>query len=619
MLDRLAATMVHRGPDGTGRFHSPCGSTALSSQRLSIIDLRSGDQPVRNEDGSVHCVFNGEIVNHLELRRDLVTRGHSFRSRGDSEVIAHSYEEFGVDFVAKFVGMFAVAVWDQRRRQLVLARDRYGIKPLYYLWHDGVLAFASEIKALCRLPWYRAEVNPAALVDYTALQHTLGDHTFFRNVYRLPPGHRLTLRLGDRSLPRSEEYWHLSLDDAEVEHDRGEESFREEVRHVISDAVRLHVRSDVAVGSHLSGGLDSSTVATLAAAHLPRRLRTFSGGFDVAGFDESRYALSVADHIGSEHLTTYPRPAELAEHLPGLVRLMDEPAAGPGLFPQYMVSRLAAPHVKVVLSGLGGDEVAGGYVRYFAAAVDRALRGAVHGTGDAGALVELSGQLGQLRGYEGMLGALWSSGPFASDAHRYYHLVRRSDPRAVLEREFLDHARRDPFEPFAEIFNRPKTDSCLNRMLYADSQGSLPALLHVEDRVSMAVSIESRVPLLDHRIAETFARVPPGLKNKGGELRSLYRSAVSDLLPGEVAVRRDKMGFPVPMATWFGGPLRDFVTDVLGDGSARSRGVLRPALLTQLVAHPERFGREVWGALCLELWFRAFIDRDPTSPAEGVR
>ena len=385
------------------------------------------------------------------------------------------------------------------------------------------------------MPWFRPRVNADAIVDYSAFQYTLGEHTFFDGVKRLLPGHRVTISLQHSQEPRQEKYWSLRFDDEEVRH-LPDESFYELIRGVLTDSVEAHSPADVAVGSYLSGGLDSSIVAILAARRQAEPLDTFSVAFRQRGFDESPYARSVSRHIGSIHRTTYAASEDLPGILPRLIYHMDEPAAGPGLFPQYIVSKTASEHVKVVLSGLGGDEVAGGYVRYYAALWDSAWRDAVHNKNSAErpGLASLSKNLHQLAGYEGLLQPFLAGGIFESDAHRYFRLVCRAEPREFLNPDFLHSTDRDPFEVFKETFDRPRTTSYLNRMLYFDGQGMLPALLQVEDRVSMAVSIESRVPLLEPQTGGALHYSAAGTESARWGT-SVTTSALSGLL---AAIRR---------------------------------------------------------------------------------
>jgi asparagine synthase (glutamine-hydrolysing) len=621
-LDAMSRALHHRGPDDAGEYVD--GPVALASRRLSIIDLAGGKQPITNEDGSIVIVYNGETYNYLELRTQLQAEGHTLATHTDTETIVHLYEKMGPDCLTRLNGMYAFALWDARKRRLMLARDRFGIKPLYYTYDGSRLAFASEIKALCTLPGFRVEPEPAALVDYAVFQYSPGEHTFFKGVKKLLPGHFLLFE-PDTGHLSTHQYWDVPCHDDLVDYTHDENYFAEKLLLIIEDAVRIELRSDVPVGSHLSGGLDSSSVASLAANLLGTPIHTFSGGFrDGQAYDETQYARIVATTIGSAHHETWPSADDFAAVLPALVYFMDEPAAGPGLFPQYYVSRLAAEHVKVVLGGQGGDELGAGYARYLVSLFERALRDEVNAAEDWMSnftLSEMLPNLGQLRQYGPMLQTFLGEGLFGPDESRYYGLVKRGDPARLLCPQVVQAANGyDPYESYRAIFTRPQTTSYLNRMLYYDAKAMLPALLHVEDRTSMAVSLESRVPLLDHRIAELFATIPDKLKMKNGQLRYIYKHAMKNTVPLTIIDRKDKMGFPVPTAQWFKGPLREWLRDLLLSERTQSRGIVQPEAIEGAIAGDAAYGREVWGLLNLELWFRAFVDGDvPDLPPAPVR
>lgn len=622
ILNAMSRALHHRGPDDAGEYVN--GPVALASRRLSIIDLAGGKQPITNEDGSIVTVYNGETYNYLELRTQLQAEGHILTTHTDTETIVHLYEKMGPDCLTRLNGMYAFALWDANKRRLMLARDRFGIKPLYYTYNGERLAFASEIKALCTLPGFRVEPEPAALVDYAVFQYSPGEHTFFKGVKKLLPGHFLLFE-PDTGKLSTHQYWDLPCHDDLLDFTHDEAYFAEKLLLIIEDAVRIQLRSDVPVGSHLSGGLDSSSVASLAANLLGTPIHTFSGGFqDGQAFDETHYARIVSAAIASSHHEIWPTAEDFASIMPALIYFMDEPAAGPGLFPQYYVSRLAAENVKVVLGGQGGDELGAGYARYLVALFERALRDEVYNAEDWISnfrLSEMLPHLSQLRQYAPMLQAYMGADLFGSDGSRYYALVRRSDPARLLSPDVLNAA--GDYSPFAEysaIFSRPQTTSYLNRMLYFDAKAMLPALLHVEDRTSMAVSLESRVPLLDHRIAELFATIPDKLKMKEGQLKYIYKRAMKNTVPPAIMERKDKMGFPVPTAQWFKGPLRTWLSDILLSPRTLERVIVRPEAIQGAITGDATYGREVWGLLCLELWFRAFVDGEtPDLPPAPVR
>ena len=606
-LERMADVIAHRGPDDRGMFAD--SRVGLAHRRLSIIDLVTGRQPM-SADG-VTVAFNGEIYNYLELRAGLQRQGHAFRTNSDTEVLLRTYLEYGVDFVSRLNGMFAFVLYDARRGRIVAARDHFGIKPLYV--HRGAhrILFASEIKALLQHPDVERSVDPAGLDDYVTLQYTLGDKTLFKGIEKLLPAHVEVLDLATGTLQR-QRYWKPSF---RIDTSRDEGAFVEELRSLLESSIHLQMRSDVPVGAYLSGGLDSSTVAMLAARETPTPLKTFTGAFrEGPEFDESGYARTVAEACGAESLLTYPTEDDFIELLPTLVYHMDEPAAGPGLFPQFVVSRLASRHVKVCLGGQGGDEIFGGYARYVIAYVEQALKSAIYGGSEEGehavTLESIAPNLPCIQQYVPLLARFWQRGLFESTEQRYFAMMDRSE--GALDAYSADFRRRYDreavFGRFRAVFEEADTPSYYNRMLYYDMMTSLPSLLQVEDRVSMAVSLESRVPLLDRRIVDLVASVPPAIKFKGGEMKYLFKRAIADVLPASVLERRDKMGFPVPLQHWARGRAREFFNDVLLSRRALERGLFDPAAVERMIDEETAFSRVLWGLLQLELWHRQFID-----------
>ena len=619
----MLASIVHRGPDGTGTQF--LGPAALGHQRLAIIDLETGAQPMSNEDGSIWITFNGEIYNYVELRQELA-RHHQFRTRSDTEVILHLYEELGERCLDRLNGMFSFAIWDVRQQRLFAARDRLGVKPFYWTMTPDALLFASEPKAILATGLVPAEVDHSALEEYLTFQFCLGENTLFRGIRKLEPGHFLSFRPERDREPAIVPYWAMHF---ELDFDHTEEYFRHTLSELVNDAVRIQLRSDVPLGAHCSGGMDSSSVVMLAARQTRGEFQTFTGAFrEGPQYDESRYALAVAAAAKATPHVVYPTAQEFVQTMPWLMYMMDEPAAGPGLFPQYCVSKLARDHVKVVLGGQGGDELFGGYARYMVAYLEQALKGAIYGAdSDARYIVtwdSIESSLPLLRQYGPMLQRFWSEGLFGEMDRRYFRLVTRLHQADGIYSPDAYPAKSNErmFERFARIFNEPSAKSYIDRMTNFDMKTLLPALLQVEDRTSMSVSLESRVPLLDHRIAELVSRIPPAMRFKGGDSKRMFREAMSDVLPEAVLTRRDKMGFPVPLTEWLRGPIRDFVGDVLLDRRARERGIYRTAGVEKLLNTNAPFDREMWGVLCLELWHRAFIDGDflpkRTTPASAV-
>jgi asparagine synthase (glutamine-hydrolysing) len=607
VLGDMAAALAHRGPDEEG--HLVEGPVGLYHKRLSIIDLVTGHQPMSSNGLTI--VFNGEIYNYVELREELKRQGHSFKTTSDTEVILRLYAEHGLDAIPMLNGLFAFLLYDRPQGILVAARDHFGIKPLYVRATDAHVLFASEIKAILRHPDVEAEVDLEGLSDYLTLQYTLGEGTLFKGVRKVMPGHYMVVdTVTGKS--RSVRYWEP---DFTVDVYHTEEYFVHKLRWLIEDAVRLQMRSDVPVGSYLSGGMDSSLVVRLASQFAAGQLKTFTGAF-VEGpqFDESRYALDVANACGAEAYTVYPTEDEFVDLMPRLVYHMDEPAAGPGLFPQYVVSRLAAQNVKVCLGGQGGDEIFGGYARYVIAYLEQALKGAIFETHEEGEhIVSLSSilpNLPYLRAYIPMLVRFQEAGAYEEMDRRYFRLLDRSEgTRDVFADDFRACYSPDAvFCRFQRIFNQPDTMSYYNKMTRYDMVTGLPALLQVEDRVSMAVSLESRVPLLDHRIADLVASMPPALKFKGGEMKYILKKAAGDLLPASVSARKDKMGFPVPLHLWARNRARDFFSEVLLSPACRQRGLFDPGAVERLMGEERAFSRRLWGLLNVELWHRTFID-----------
>lgn len=610
VLKQMARTMRHRGPDDEGFYVD--GNLGLGHQRLSIIDLSPvGRQPMCNEDETVWIVCNGEIYNYLELRAELTEKGHIFRSQSDTEVILHLYEDEGFDCVSRLNGMFAFAIWNSRKKVLFAARDHFGIKPFYYSLKNECFVFASEIKALLQTDLVQPVVNPEGILDYLTFQFCLDEKTLFKDIFKLPPGHILILKPnGSLQLKK---YWDL---DFTIDTDSTEKYFEERLGELLENSIRIQLRADVPIGAHLSGGLDSSTTACLAASIRGTQIKTFCGGFeDGHQFDETPYARTVAKHIESDHYEVFPTAADFIESMPRLIYYMDEPVAGPGLFPQYFVSKLASRHVKVVLGGQGGDEIFGGYTRYLIAYLEECIKGGISGTQEAHKYVvsfeSILPNLLQLQGYEPLLRHFWKDGLFEDEARRYFRLIdRRDSNQGFISEDFLAKNRGyDSFEKYCDLFRSTDCRSLINKMTRFDMKTLLPALLHVEDRTSMAVSLESRVPLLDRRIVDLVASMPPMIKYKGGRSKYIFRQVVRNIVPYEIYDRTDKMGFPVPLKEWFSGPLKDFMYDILLSKKTCERGIFRKEALSELLISKQPYGRALWGALNLEFWFRTFIDK----------
>lgn len=611
--EKACATMIHRGPDGSGTYFDSTAGLVLCHRRLAIIDPEHGMQPMSTADGALTVVFNGAIYNYLELRRELISKGYPIHSYSDTEVLLYAYREWGNECVSRFLGMFAFAIWDKQNRRLFCARDRLGIKPFYYAFDGKTFSFASEIKAILAAGTVNAESDAAGLQDYLTFQFCLGEKTLFKGVRKLEPGNSMVVQLEDGRLNlKTRQYWDVSYD---IDESHDEAWFVDHLAGLIEDATRLHLRSDVPIGAHLSGGLDSSAVVCLAATMLKgERIKTFTGAFSEGPqFDETGYAKVASEFAGTEYHEVYVPGSELADVLPRLMYFMDEPVAGPGVIPQYYVSQLAAKHVKVVLSGQGGDELFIGYARYLVAYLEQCLSGAIYETASSRYAVSLESiipNLPLLKNYQPMLQGLWRENLFAAPDSRYFKLVDRSAGMSHLFSPDVFRSDYSPFESFQKIFNREGLHSLINQMTYFDLKSSLPALLHVEDRTSMAASVESRVPLLDHRIVEFMARIPPNIKFTGGRMKHLFKTAMRNVVPQQVLERKDKMGFPTPLTQWTKGVAREFVRDILLSDRVRQRGIYNVVAIERALDDEWEFGRVVWGLLCMELWHRIYIDGD---------
>lgn len=603
--------MSHRGPDGEGEWQSEDCHVWIGHRRLAIIDPERGVQPLSNEDGTILITFNGCIYNYLELAQTLRKKGHRFKTYADTEVIVHAYEEFGEECVHKFIGMFSFAIWDERKKRMFCARDRIGVKPFYYFKSKDRFIFSSEIKAILATDSCKPTVSQQALREYLIFQAALGEKTLFEDIVKLLPGHSMTIDAEGNILSIAQ-YWDLQFT---ADHYHTEEYFIDHLRLLLRDAVKIRLRSDVALGAHLSGGLDSSTVVCLAGdmSLMSEPLMTFTGAFsDGTDYDETLYARLVSKQANTLYHEIRPTARDFIEHIPKIIYYMDEPAAGPGVFPQYMVSQLASRQVKVILGGQGGDEIFAGYARYLLGYLEECLKGAIEETENtsnyAATLATIIPNLPMLRQYIPMMRYFWKEDLFESPEKRYFRLMDRSTGvRNIYNEEFFDN-NEYIVDEFCQIFNGSDAASFLNRMLYFDLKVHLPALLHVEDRTSMAWGLESRVPLLDHRITEFIASIPPVIKFKGGQPKYLFRKAVKNIIPDAVLNRKDKKGFPVPLHLWQRGPLKDYIKDILLSDSSRQRGIFNTSELEKTIEKEKDFGRVIWGALCLELWFKNFID-----------
>ena len=610
-LDAMCRTIVHRGPDDQGTFHTDWA--AIGMRRLSIIDVAGGHQPVTSAGGRIQLVFNGEIYNFRELRQTLEARGYVFQSHSDSECIAHAYAEYGTDCFAMLRGMFAIAIVDQDKRRLVLARDRIGKKPLYLgELSPGVLGFGSELKTLLAVPGWQPRISMDAVQDFFSLGYIPAPDTIFEGIGKLPPGHWMSIEPGqDGGAPNIVQTRYSHVDFLPKWTD-DEDTLQERLFAELDDAVRVRLVSDVPFGAFLSGGLDSSVVCALMTRHLSQPLKTFSIGFDEAGFDELPDARRVAQHLGTEHHEMVVRP-DAANLLETLVHHFDEPFGDSSAIPTFLVSQLAARHVKMVLSGDGGDELFAGYSRYRRYATLQRIRRATLGM--APGLAKLGGALlpgargRRLSGIGQRLGLPWPDD--------YLALVALANP-ADLRLLFGERAHADPFSSVRQRFVRSDIDSHAEQILSGDMDTYLVDDILVKvDRTTMANSLEARAPLLDQNLIAFAARLPFDLKLRGEQGKYLFRKVAARLLPAEVLTKR-KQGFAIPLATWFRNDLRPMLLDTIGSRAFKERGIFDQAGIQRLVDEHQQGlqdrGELLWMVMVLETWMRTLPDQTSPSP-----
>ncbi|MCK6480649.1 MAG: asparagine synthase (glutamine-hydrolyzing) [Planctomycetes bacterium] len=598
----MLAAMAHRGPDDRKVASLP--GITLGNCRLAVLDPARSAQPMGHRETGCHLTFNGFLANFLELRAGLEAEGEVFATGGDTEVLLRLLVRRGPAALDALDGMFAFAFHDPRRRRTLLARDPCGVKPLYLASDGPRLLFASEVKGLLAALPGRPAADREALLEYLSFQVPLSDRTLFRGIRRLGPGRLLEVGPGRRA---ERTWWEPPGPDPGAEEDpaAAAEALREELR----VSVDRCLRADAPLGAFLSGGLDSTAVAALAARGVAGPLPAFHGAYDEGpAFDERPHARAAAAGIGADLREVVIGPGEAAEALPALVRALEEPMGGPGALGSWFTAREAARSVKVVLGGQGADEVFSGYARHLVVEFGEALAAAVRG--DAAALLRmLPGAAEPLRGYEPLLAASFSGGDLLPPAEEvFFRMVHRGGGLGEALRDDLarELALFRPRERFEEVFPGRGEGDLRTRMAAFERRTLLPALLHVEDRTSMARGIEARVPLLGRGVLERALRTPPAARWAGGGLKPLLRAAAAPFLPAATLARRDKMGFPVPLARWARGPLRGFFRDLLLDGEAARRGIVRPEAVDRMLADEGVAARRLWALASLELWFRAF-------------
>jgi len=605
VLEVMSRTLDHRGPDDRG--HMVDGRTGIASTRLAIIDIEGGRQPIQNEDRSLAIVLNGEIYNYADLTRMLLRRGHSFRTRSDTEAVLHAYEEFGPECLDYLNGMFAFAIWDAHQQRLVLARDRTGIKPLYYAVHDQALIFGSELKAILSYPGFPRAIDLGSLHEYLSYEYVPTPRSIFKYVRKLPPGHALQRQDGQTQIWR---YWDINLADSERIQRRPPGDYAAELREVLGQVVRTETVSDVPVGVLLSGGVDSSTVAALLCRASSQRPKSFSITFEDTSFDESRYARLAARHLGTEHHEATLTPEVALSVMPRIAALVDEPLGDSSLVPTYLLSQLARQHVKVVMGGDGGDELFGGYstlqahrlVEYYERFLPSVVRQRI--------IPQLVGLLPtsfnnistdfKLRRFLGARGVA-----LAVRHHQWMGSFRPAEMRELLLDEGVLRER-DSYASVYRCLAECSAEERVNQLLYCDMKlylegGMLPKV----DRASMANSLEVRVPLLNHLLIRCVSRIPHQFKLRRFTTKYILRRAAQGLLP-PVILRRGKKGFNMPVAKWLTGPLRPLAEEYLSEERLRREGFFNPAYVRRLLddhlAQRCDHRKLLWTLLAFEMW-----------------
>jgi len=602
----MCAVIRHRGPDEMGLWIN--GHVGIGMTRLSIIDVAGGSQPIHNEDETIWIVFNGEIYNYKQLRTDLEKRGHEFYTSSDTETIIHLYEEFGEECVNHLRGMFAFAIWDQNNEKLFMARDRLGIKPLHYLYDGKRFIFGSEIKSILTCNEVQRKVHPSSIITYVAYGYVPDPDTMFAGIYKLPPAHALSYRDGQISVRK---YWDVDFNVGEVQ---PEEFYIERLLDILSEAVKIRLMSEVPLGAFLSGGTDSSTVVALMAMHMSEPVKTFSIGFKNMKYNELPYARMVAERYGTDHHEEIVNP-DAESIIMDLVRQFDEPFADSSAIPTYYVSKMAKKWVTVVLSGDGGDEFFGGYDRYldgsivkYTSWIPKAFRELV--------FLNLSKILPEW--FPGVNTLRHISG---NDDDRYIRKMSKGISTIyedVFSPEFSDQvSHTDPSPVMMEYLVSLNGKDSLTKRQYLDAKTYLPGdILTKVDRTSMMVSLEARVPILDHKLVEFAAIIPPELRIKGMTTKYLFKKAAERLLPKEV-IYRPKRGFAVPVAEWIRKDWCDMSHELVLGQRALARQNFNPKFLRSIMSEHLRRRRDhsylIWTLMILELWFREMVDSVPVS------
>lgn len=622
-LRQMCAAMVHRGPDDEGIYTD--GSVGLGMRRLSIVDLATGHQPLSNEDGSVWIVFNGEIYNHATLREKLQGQGHHYRTNSDTETIVHLYEQYGPDCVQHLRGMFAFAIWDARRQRLFIARDRLGIKPLYYHLSPGQIAWGSEIKVVLSCPGTGAQFDRTVLPEYLAFGYLSGEQTFYSGIRKLMPGH--WMEIDPSGQVKIERYWDLPV--TQSERSQPESYYVQTFREMLEQAVSSHLMSDVPLGVFLSGGVDSSAVAALMTKIRRAPVETFSVGYAEDAYSELPYARVVAQHLNSVHHEVLVSQQSFFDALPHLIWHEDEPIVWPSSVALYFVAQLAHERVKVVLTGEGADETLAGYTRYAFtlknAAWDRiyrqlmpgAIRSGIRGTIADSSWISATVRRKLSHTFLARNGNSWASFYFDN----FFSAFSETDQAGLLTSEVLKEcAAGAAYQNVLQYWDH-SSGEMLQRLLYTDIKTYLVELLMKQDNMSMAASIESRVPFLDHPLVEFATNIPQNLQLGGFAGKRILKKAVEDLLPHSI-LYRPKLGFPTPWSRWLAGPQLDVICKMLLEPRSTERELFQPAAIERIFnehrsGHRDHADR-IWRLLNLELWQRMCLEQEERQPSPAL-
>ncbi len=608
LLREMCSVMEHRGPDDCGTFVD--AEVGLGHQRLSIIDIDGGHQPVQNEDGSICVVYNGEIYNHVQLRDGLESEGHRFYTSSDTEVLVHLYEKYGTDLVQHLRGMFAFALWDSNTKTLMLARDRLGIKPLYYTMVDGKLLFASEIKSILQSDEVNATVNTAALHDYLTFRHTLADDTMFTGIKKLLPGHVMTYHEGNISI---RQYWDVPLGVGEV---KSEDHYVKSLRQLLEESVNMRLMSEVPLGVYLSGGIDSGIITGLMSKMVDDPIETFSVGFGAEGeIGELSQAQVAADHFGTNHHELVVEQGAFIKHLPDIIWHNDEPIADPSALAMFMLSKMAKKHVTVVLNGAGGDEVFGGYISYKVGLANERYHKIVPGAVRRGAVRPLVDAVSPYLPSKFYVGLQSATREVKEHGFFFAKSVFSEENKDELYTDMLkDQANHDSFERATDtLFKNTSQAGFLDRMMYADTKSYLVDHILLEtDKLTMSSSIEARVPIIDHKVVEFAATIPPHLKLKGMTEKYILKKVGHDILPRSARNRR-KRPFRIPINTWFKDELNEMAAQALDDSVILRERYFKPEVVQDIMRRHKRsellYNHQLYALLVFEMWHKRFIER----------